>query len=128
MTLSRENFQRPLLFLALMLVAQVVHAIAAPEAEIAAAAAAIAAAEHAQPRGQAAGELDQARNLLAQAQAFVTKRKFRDAVGMANQAQALAALAQARARQAQAQQEVDEKTARNADLRRQLLVLPAAGQ
>jgi len=42
----------------------------------------------------------------------------------ANEAQAVAALAQARARRVQAQQDVDEKTARNADLRRQLLVLP----
>lgn len=128
MTLSRENFQRLLLLLGLLLATQVVAAMAAPEAEIAAAGSAVAAAERLQPRGQAALDLDRARDRLVQAQALLAKRKYRDALAMAEEAQAAAGLAQARARLALAQQDVDEKTARNADLRRQLLVLPESRQ
>lgn len=114
--------------LAATLALPVARAATAPDAELAAAAAGIAAAERLKPTGEPAQYLDRARTHLGQAQQLATKRNFRDALTLAQAAQAEAALAQARARQMQAQQDVDEKTARNADLRRQLLVLPEAGQ
>ncbi len=128
MTLSRENFQRLLLFLGLLLATQVVAAMVAPEAGIAAAGSAVAAAERLQPQGQAAQDLDRARDRLAQAQVLLAKRRYRDALALAEEAQVAAGLAQARARLALAQQDVDEKMARNADLRRQLLVMPESHQ
>ena len=132
MTLSGKNFQRCPVFSTLVLAAALAlpaaHAAAPPDAELAAAGAAIAAAERLKPVGGPAQFLERARSHLAQAQQLAAKRKFRDALILAQAAQAEASLAQARARQMQAQQDVDEKTARNADLRRQLLVLPEGGQ
>lgn len=112
----------------MLLLAQGAGAMAAPDAELAAAGAAVAAAERLKPSGEPAQYLERARTHLGQAQQMAAKRKYREALILAQAAQAEAALAQARARQMQAQQDVDEKTARNADLRRQLLVLPEGGQ
>ena len=132
MTLSRKYFQRwpalPALVLASALALPLAHAAAPPDAELAAAGAAVAAAERLKPSGEPAQYLERARTHLGQAQQMAAKRKYREALILAQAAQAEAALAQARARQMQAQQDVDEKTARNADLRRQLLVLPEGGQ
>ncbi len=122
MTLSTRNFQ---LAAAILLLAGTVAAAPPPEAEIAAAGAAIASAERSQPRGPAAETLAQAQARFAQAQDAMGRKKYRDAVRWAEQARAIAELAQARARLVNARIEVDEKTTRNADLRRQLLVLPA---
>ena len=125
MTLSRRNFQ----LAALLLLASAAAAAAPPpDAELAAAGTAIANAERVQPRGPAADALAQAREYFSQAQDAMARKKYRDAVRLAEQARALGDLAQARGRLVNAQVEVDEKTTRNADLRRQLLVLPGAGR
>lgn len=92
---------------------------------MAAAASAIASAERASPRGPAADALARARERFALAQDAMGRRKHRDALRLADEARAMADLAQARARLVNARMEVEEKTTRNADLRRQLLVLPA---
>ena len=55
----------------------------------------------------------------------MARRKFRDAARLAEEAQAAAELALAQARHAAARIEVEAKQSRNAELRRQLLVLPA---
>lgn len=99
-----------------------------PDAEMAAASAALAAAARANPRGPAADALADAQARFAQAQDALGRRKFKDAVRLADEARAGADRAQASARLANARDEVDAKTARNADLRRQLLVMPEAGQ
>jgi len=124
MTLSARNFY---LTAAFLLAAGTAIAAAPPDAEMAAAAAAIAGAERAQPRGPAAEVLVHAQGLFAQAQVAMTGKKFRDAQRLADEARATADLAQAKARLANARIEVEEKAARNADLRRQLLVLPENG-
>jgi chromosome segregation protein len=95
-----------------------------PDAQMAAAGAAVAAAERAQARGDAGAVLGEARARLAQAQDAAARRKYRDAARLAEEAQASAELALAMARHAAARQEVDEKQARNVELRRRLLVLP----
>ena len=95
-----------------------------PDAEMAAAGAAIASAERAQPRGPAADVLANARGRFAQAQDAMARKKYRDALRLAEEARAVADLALAKARLVNARIEVEEKAARNADLRRQLLVLP----
>jgi hypothetical protein len=121
MTLSARNFY---LTAAILLFAGTAIAATPPDAEMAAASAAIASAERAQPRGPAASALNQARDRFAQAQEAIGRKKYRDALRLAEQARAGADLALAKARLANARNEVDEKSARNADLRRQLLVLP----
>lgn len=98
-----------------------------PDAEMAAAASAIANAQRAEPRGLAAEALAAAQDRFAQAQASIGRKKYKDALRLAQEAQASADLALARARLAQAQAEVDAKAARNAALRRQLLVPPENG-
>ena len=128
MTLPRVNFQRWLHLLIFLLAAPVAVAMPPPDAQIAAAGAAIMAAEGMNPQGEAAELLDRARDRLSQSQALLVKHKNREALALADEAQACAALAQARAQRAQARQDVNEKTARNADLRRKLLVLPESGQ
>jgi hypothetical protein len=129
MTLSKAKFHRRmgvLLLAAGLAVAPFASAIAAdpPEAQLAAAGAAVAAAEAAQARGDAAPALAEARERLAQARDASARRKYRDAARLAEEAQAAAELALATARLANARLEVDEKQARNADLRRELLVRP----
>ena len=96
-----------------------------PDAQMAAAGAAVAAAERAQARGDAGVVLADARTRLAQARDAMARRKYRDAARLAEEAQASAELALAQARHAAARIEVEEKQARNAELRRKLLVLPA---
>ena len=117
MTLSRRK-----IYLALALSVVVVTAFAAtpPDAEMAAAQAALAAAERRQPQGEAAANLTDARDRYAQAQAAYGRRKYKDALIWAEDAAAAADLAAAQADLANARQDVDEKAARNADLRRQL--------
>jgi hypothetical protein len=121
MTLSRRKIY-------LVAVACVVctQAFAAPppDSEMAAAGAAIASAERAAPSGDAGLAMQEARSSFAQAQAFYAKRKWKDAARLAELAEANADLARARARLARARQEVDAKAARNADLRRELFVVP----
>jgi len=99
-----------------------------PDAEMAAAGAAIANAEQARPRGPAADVFAMSQNRYAQAQDAMARRQYRDAARLADEARAIADLAAAKARLLNAQSAVDEKSARNADLRRQLLVLPESQQ
>jgi hypothetical protein len=129
MTLSARKFHRrtaSLLLCATLLAGPLGTAFGAtaPDAELAAAGAAVAAAEALQPRGGAGAKLDEARDLLAQAQAAAARRKYRDAARLATEAQAAAELAQASAKLAAVRLEVEDKQTRNAELRRQLLVLP----
>lgn len=121
MTLSHRK-----IYLTLVLCALSVTVFAAdpPSAEMAAADAAIAAAGRANARGDAGQTLDEARQLQAQAQAAVARRKYKEALVLTESAAATADLATARARLANARMEIDEKSARNAELRRQLLVVP----
>lgn len=128
MTLLREKFQRRLPLLILLWVAPAAIAMTPPDAQIAAAGAAIVAVEGLHPQGEAAEMLDRARDRLSQSQGLLVKHKNRDALALADEAQACAALAQARTQRDQAQRDVNEKTARNADLRRKWLVLPESGQ
>jgi hypothetical protein len=95
-----------------------------PETEMAAARAAVAAATRAGPTGDAGLAMQDANATLAQAQAAYDRRKFKDAARLAALAEATADLARARARLARARLDVDGKAARNAELRRQLLVVP----
>lgn len=112
------------IYLSLALAAFAVTAFAAspPTTDMAAAEAAIAAAERAQPRGSAEQALLEARDRFALAQTAFGRKKYRDAQRLALEATAAADLALARARQAAALQEVEEKSTRNAELRRQLLL------
>lgn len=121
MTLSARNFG---LTIALLLFAGVTLAADPPTAEMAAAATALASAEHLQPQGPAADALREARDRFTQAQEAMDRKKYRDALRLAEEARAGADLALARAQLAGARAAVDEKSARNADLRRKLLVLP----
>jgi hypothetical protein len=110
------------LALALLLTAPHLQAASAPTAEIAEAERAIAAAERAHPRGQAAETLADARARLDRARDFVADRDYRDALPLAESAAATADLARVQARLANLRDEVDDKAARNADLRHRLLV------
>lgn len=114
------------LFAAFLLLPCAAFGAPPPDLQMASAASAITIAQHQQPRGPAAELLAQAQARFVQAQAAFADRKFRDAASLADEAHAAADLAAARARLANAQMAVDEKAARNADLRRQLLVLPEA--
>ena len=133
MTLSSAKCHRAtacVLLVALLALGAPAGAFAAdrPDAELAAAAAAVAAAEQAQARGDAGLALDEARSRLAQAQDAAGRRKYKDAARLAAHAEAAAELALAGARLGNARLEVEEKQARNADLRRQLLVLPGGSK
>jgi hypothetical protein len=119
MTLSSLKIH---LALVLLLSASSSWAAPPPEMEMAAAERAVAAAERAGPSGQAAQVLDGARGQLIAAQAAMAKRKHRDALLLAESATASADMALAYARLDAARVEVDSKAARNADLRRRLLV------
>ena len=98
--------------------------LAAPQAGAVAAtpAAEIAAAERAQPRGEAGATLSRARAQLDASRALLAKRKQRDATLQAQSAAATADLARSQARRDGARADVESKSARNADLRRRLLV------
>ncbi|PZO08385.1 MAG: hypothetical protein DCF27_08885 [Lysobacteraceae bacterium] len=93
-----------------------------PAAGISAAQQAIAAAERAQPRGDAGATLAQAKTQLEASRAMLAKRKQRDAIWQAELAAATADLARSQAQRDTARAEVESKSARNADLRRRLLV------
>ena len=110
------------LALALLLATAQVAAADPPTAEIAAAERAVAEAERADPRGPAARRLEEARARLAQAKALADDRDYRDARTVAETAAAIADLARAEATLAALRVEVDEKAARNDELRRRLLV------
>jgi hypothetical protein len=121
MTLSRRKIY---LLLPTLLFAGAVAAATPPDAEMSAAQSALAGAERSQPSGDAAQMLDEARQNFALAQTAMTKRKYKDAKSLADRTAAAADLATAMARLASLRQEVDSKAARNADLRRRLLVAP----
>lgn len=123
MTLSRGKIYLGLLAFAL---SAICVAVSLPDAQMANAQAAIASADRAHPQGAAAQALSEARQQYFLAQNAFERKKYRDAERFAEQAQASASLALARARLSSARQAVDEKSVRNAELRRQLLVLPEA--
>ena len=126
MTLSERKFG---LFLGIVLLGVVsgpVQAANPPDAEVNAAGAALAAAERAAPRGLAAGMLAEARARYALAQEAMSRRKYKDALRLADEARAGADRALAAAHLDAARADVESRTARNADLRRQLLVLPGS--
>jgi hypothetical protein len=70
--------------------------------------------------------LAEAQARFAQAQDAMVRRKYKDAIRLADEARAGADRALAAARLANARDEVEDKTTRNVDLRRQLLVKPGA--
>jgi hypothetical protein len=121
-----ERKNRVLLPLLLLLAASVAVAATPPDAEVAAANAALSAAARAQPRGPAADMLAEAQARFAQAQEAMVRKKYKDAIRLADEARAGADRALAAARLANARDEVEDKTTRNVDLRRQLLVKPEA--
>lgn len=93
-----------------------------PTTELAAADRAIRAAEALGPRGNAQQALADARQRLAVARDAAGRKRHAEALEAAQQAEAAAAHAAAEARRAGLQAEVDSKAARNADLRRRLLL------
>jgi len=119
MTLSSLKIH---LALTLLLAAPSAQAASAPVAQIAEAERSIAAAERAQPRGQAGQYLSDARRQLQEARRLLERRKNRDALPLLESAAATADLALEQARLDNARDEVDSKAARNADLRRRMLV------
>ena len=123
MTLSERI---PAIFLLFGLACGPVFAADPPDAAMIAASQAISAAARSKPQGPAADLLARARDLYGQAADAVARRKFKDALHLADQARAVAAMAEARSRVIRARAEVDEKQARNADLRRQLQMQPEA--
>jgi hypothetical protein len=119
MTLSTLKIHMVLPFL---LVSTTVLAAEPPITELSAAQIAIAQVERLSPRGTSAQSLLEAKSQLAEAKALSDKRKYREASTAANRAQVIAELAKAQAELANARMDVDEKAARNTDLRRQLLI------
>jgi hypothetical protein len=97
-----------------------------PDAAMAAASQAIESAARAEPQGPAADLLAQARERYGLASDAIGRRKNKDALRLAEQARALAVRADAQARLFRARAEVEDKTQRNADLRRQLQMSPGA--
>lgn len=108
--------------LAFLLASSTLWAAEPPVTELSAAQIAIAQAERTSPKGTAAQTLQAAKSAFTEAQALNAKRKYKDAGSAAIRAQVMAELAKAQAELANARTVVDEKAARNADLRRQLLV------
>jgi hypothetical protein len=123
MTLSER-----ILSIGLLLALGIGSAMAAdpPDAEMTAASQAISNAARLEPRGPAADLLAQARERYGLASDLVARRKYKDALKLAAEARAIADQAAARARLIAARAEVEEKAARNADLRRQLQMQPEA--
>jgi len=93
-----------------------------PTAQLTAAERGIAEAQALQARGPAAEWLAEAQARLDAARAAAGRGRHAEALMAAQQAQAAAAAAAAEARRAKLAEEVDSKAARNADLRRRLLV------
>jgi predicted S18 family serine protease len=123
MTLSERI---PAVLLLFILASGPVLAADPPDAAMIAASQAISAAERSEPQGPAADLLARARDLYGQASDAVSRRKYKDALHLADQARAVAAMAEARSRLIRARADVDQKQARNADLRRQLQMQPEA--
>lgn len=99
-----------------------------PDAQMTSASLAISAAARLEPQGPAADLLAQARQRYGLASEAIARRKYKDAIRLADEARAIADQASARARLTNARAEVEEKQARNADLRRQLQMQPEARQ
>ena len=97
-----------------------------PDAAMLAASPAIGAAERNQPAGPAADLLVQARSRYGAASDAVGRRKYKDALKLAEQARALAVQAGARARLISARAEVEDKSNRNAERRRQVQMAPGS--
>lgn len=91
-----------------------------PDAAMLAASQSISSATRLEPRGPAADLLAQARERYGLASDAVARRKYKDALRLADEARAIADQAAAKARLIAVRAEVEEKAARNADLRRQL--------
>ena len=104
-----------------------VKAAEPPEAQMTSASLAISAAAQLQPQGPAADLLAQARQSYGLASDAIGRRKYKDAIRLADEARAIADQSAARARLSNARAEVEEKQARNADLRRQLQMQPENG-
>lgn len=119
MTLSTLKIH---MVLVLLLVSPTVWAAEPPVMELSAAQTAITQAERLSPRGTAAQTLASAKSQWSEAQSLSDRRKYRDASELAKRAQVMAELAKAQAELANARLSIDEKSARNADLRRQLLI------
>lgn len=98
-----------------------------PDAQMTSASLAISAAARLQPQGPAADLLAQARQRYGLASDAIGRKKYKDAIRLADEARAIADQAAARARLSLARAEVEEKQARNADLRRQLQMQPENG-
>lgn len=114
-------------FLGFSLCFGAVEAAEPPEAQMASASLAISAAAQLQPQGPAADLLAQARQRYGLASDAMGRRKYKDAIRLADESRAIADQAAARARLINARAEVEEKRARNADLRRQLQMQPENG-
>ena len=98
-----------------------------PDAQMASASMAISAAARLEPQGPAADLLLQARQRYGLASEAIGRKKYKDAIRLTDEARAIADQAAARARLTSARAEVEEKQARNADLRRQLQMQPENG-
>ena len=93
-----------------------------PTAQLDAADRAIRSADALTPRGPAQQALAEARQRLGTARDAAQRGRNAEALAAAQQAEAAAAHAAAEARRANLEAEVDSKAARNADLRRRLLI------
>jgi hypothetical protein len=93
-----------------------------PTAELDAADRGIRSAEALGARGPAQQALAEARQRLGVARDAANRGRNAEALAAAQQAEAAASLAAAEARRANLEAEVDSKAARNADLRRRLLI------
>jgi hypothetical protein len=93
-----------------------------PTAELDAADRAIRTADALAPRGPAQQALNEARQRLGVARDAASRKRHAEAVVAAQEAEAAAAYAAAEARRAALEAEVESKAARNAELRRRLLV------
>lgn len=114
-------------FLGFFLCFGAVKAAEPPEAQMTSASLAISAAARLEPQGPAADLLAQARQRYGLASDAMGRRKYKDAIRLADESRAIADQAAARARLINARAEVEEKQARNADLRRQLQIQPENG-
>ena len=99
-----------------------------PDAQMTSASQAISAAARLEPQGPAADLLAQARQRYGLASEAFGRKKYKDAIRHADEARAIADQSAARARLTNARAEVEEKQARNADLRRQLQMQPESRQ
>jgi hypothetical protein len=121
MTLSKRKIH---FLCASLLFLSISGAQAAAQQDVAAAKAAVNRAAATNPVGEAAQSLQAAQQSLAESAQLLAKRKERDATRAAQRAEALADLASVQMRWVQARRDVDDKSARNANLRRELLVVP----